>query len=213
MNARKHREVQQAIRDWLRLGPKGEQSGSGVGTSPDANESTAGVQSEPKSSRERCRTWKRCQPRPGLATGQTSPQGGSGGAALGGPKKPTPACNALDMPTSVWSETARKHAEPIRTEKANDDRHPSVDASQHCAQGSNSVLRLRSSIAEWCGGSGSRSVVLRVNPQAKSQGWPYEGLSRMKGNFQVRFLEGGGLATARLHSAFRLGLVVGSRAR
>ena len=27
------------------------------------------------------------------------------------------------------------------------------------------------------------------------------GLSRMKGNFQVRFLEGGGLATARLHSA------------
>ena len=26
------------------------------------------------------------------------------------------------------------------------------------------------------------------------------GLSRMKGNFQVRFLEGGGLATARFHS-------------
>src|SRR5260221_617517 len=31
--------------------------------------------------------------------------------------------------------------------------------------------------------------------------WPYEGLSRMKGNFQVRFLEGGGLVTARFHSA------------
>jgi hypothetical protein len=30
-------------------------------------------------------------------------------------------------------------------------------------------------------------------------GW--NGLSRMKGNFQVRFLEGGGLATARFHSA------------
>ena len=28
---------------------------------------------------------------PGIATGQTSPQGGSGSAALGGPKKPTPA--------------------------------------------------------------------------------------------------------------------------
>ena len=27
------------------------------------------------------------------------------------------------------------------------------------------------------------------------------GLSRMKGNFQVRFLEGGGLVTARFHSA------------
>src|SRR3954468_16322390 len=30
-------------------------------------------------------------------------------------------------------------------------------------------------------------------------GW--NDLSRMKGNFQVRFLEGGGLATARLYSA------------
>ena len=30
---------------------------------------------------------------------------------------------------------------------------------------------------------------------------PYEGLSRMKGNFHVRFLEGGGQVTARLHSA------------
>ena len=29
---------------------------------------------------------------------------------------------------------------------------------------------------------------------------PYEGLSRMKGNFHVRFLEGGGPATARLYS-------------
>jgi len=30
---------------------------------------------------------------------------------------------------------------------------------------------------------------------------PSEGLSRMKGNFHVRFLEGGGLVTARSHSA------------
>jgi len=33
------------------------------------------------------------------------------------------------------------------------------------------------------------------------KGGPYEGLSRMKGNFHVRFLEGGGPATARLYSA------------
>ena len=46
-------------------------------------------------------------------------------AALGGPKKPRPACNAPDMPTSVWSEMARKYAEPIQTEKANDDPEPS----------------------------------------------------------------------------------------
>ena len=34
-----------------------------------------------------------------------------------------------------------------------------------------------------------------------SRRWPYEGLSRMKGNFHVRFSEGGGLVTARLYSA------------
>ena len=31
---------------------------------------------------------------------------------------------------------------------------------------------------------------------------PYEGLSRMKGNFHVRFLEGGGPATARSYSTY-----------
>ena len=41
-----------------------------------------------------------------------------------------PACNALDMPTSVWSEMARKYVEPIPTGKANDDRRLSVDASR-----------------------------------------------------------------------------------
>ena len=71
-----------------------------------------------------------------FATGQTLPQGGSGGAALGGPKKPTPACNAPDMPTSVWSEMTRKYVEPIPTGKANDDRRQSVDASQSaCLKG------------------------------------------------------------------------------
>src|SRR5205085_5352625 len=39
-------------------------------------------------------------------------------------------------------------------------------------------------------------------PATERTGW--SGLSRMKGNFHVRFLEGGGLATARFHSA-RLG--------
>src|SRR5438093_4589355 len=63
-----------------------------------------------------------------LATGQTLPQGGSRGAALGGPKKPMPTCNAPDMPTSVWSEMARKYVEPILTGKANDNRRSSVDA-------------------------------------------------------------------------------------
>ena len=42
----------------------------------------------------------------------------------------------------------------------------------------------------------------RVPAQGRT-GW--SDLSRMKGNFQVRFLEGGGLATARLYSARRQG--------
>ena len=33
------------------------------------------------------------------------------------------------------------------------------------------------------------------------QGWPYEDLSRMKGNFQVRFLGGCGRVTARAYPA------------
>src|SRR5678815_4989651 len=60
---------------------------------------------------------------------QTSPQGGSGAAALGGPKKPTRVYNGLDMPTSLWSEMAKKSGEPLLTRTANDDRHPSVDTS------------------------------------------------------------------------------------
>lgn len=52
---------------------------------------TAGVKSEPKSSPwDCCGTWKSCPARPARA-GQTLPQGGSGAAALGGPKKPKPA--------------------------------------------------------------------------------------------------------------------------
>src|SRR5712671_3623911 len=133
-----------------------------------------------------------------LATEQTSPQGGSRGAALGGPKKPRPACNALDMPTSVWSEMARKYAEPIPTEKANDDRRPSVDASQNRCPRSSGAVRLHSSKAKWFGG---QMFCAPSRGSAPESGWPYEGLSRMKGNFQVRFLEGGGLATARLYSA------------
>src|SRR5712692_6927021 len=129
MNARKHRKIRQATRDCSRLGPKGKQSGSGPSSWPDANIGTAGVKSEPKSSgvkiAERGKAASLVRP-----AGQTPPQGGSGGAALGGPNKPTPACNAPDMPTSVWSEMARKYVEPIPTGKANDDRRLSVDASR-----------------------------------------------------------------------------------
>ena len=57
--------------------------------------------------------------------------------------------NALDMPTSVWSEMARTSGEPLPTRKANDDRHPSVDASwRRCSKGHRG-LRPHISIAKW----------------------------------------------------------------
>ena len=51
--------------------------------------------------------------------------------------------NALDRPTSVRSEMARKYSEPLFIEKANDDRRPSVDASQSCRSKERSVLAAK----------------------------------------------------------------------
>jgi hypothetical protein len=48
--------------------------------------------------------------------------------------------NARDKPTSVGSEMAGKHLEPLFIEKANDDRRPSVDASQSCSPKEHSVV-------------------------------------------------------------------------
>ena len=54
------------------------------------------------------------------------------GHSIGKTEEAKASGNALDMPTSVWSEIAGKYAEPIPTEKANDDRRSLVDASQSC---------------------------------------------------------------------------------
>ena len=51
-----------------------------------------------------------------------------------GSKKPTPACNGPDMPTSIWSLVVRSPMEPFLLRKANDDRHPSIGASQNRPQ-------------------------------------------------------------------------------
>jgi hypothetical protein len=107
--------------------------------------------------------------------------------------------NALDKPTSVWSEMARKYAEPIPPEKANDDRRQSVDASQSCCL--KGAAAYFGCIPVLPSGLASGFLVRQAAGRLAIGGWPYEGLSRMKGNFQVRFLEGGGLATARLYSA------------
>src|SRR6059036_565648 len=138
-----------------------------------------------------------------LATGQTSPQGRSAGAALGRPKKLMPAVMRWICPRRSslnWQESMRNRYR-LRKQMTTDARR--LMRLRAVAQGSNRAFRLHSNKAKWFGGRIFLSTAPRVNPQAKSQGWPYEGLSRMKGNFHVRFLEGGGLATARLHSARR----------
>ena len=56
--------------------------------------------------------------------------------------------NALDRPTSVGSEMARKQAEPPYPGKANDDRRPSVGASRNCGPKEHSIERLPISIAK-----------------------------------------------------------------
>ena len=135
-----------------------------------------------------------------LATGQTSPQGRSAGAALGRPKKLMPAVMRWIGPRRSglnWQESMRNRYQ-LRKQMTTDARR--LMRLRAVAQGSNRAFRLHSNKAKWFGGRIFLSTAPRVNPQAKSQGWPYEGLSRMKGNFHVRFLEGGGLATARLHS-------------
>ena len=60
---------------------------------------------------------------------------------MGGSKKPRPACNGTDMPTSIWSLVVRSPMEPILLRKANDDRHMSIGASQNRLQESR-VFRL-----------------------------------------------------------------------
>lgn len=59
--------------------------------------------------------------------------------------------NALDMPTSVWSDMVRKQIEPQETRKANDGQRPLADASERHRQKERSALRLNVSIAKSSG--------------------------------------------------------------
>src|SRR5207237_7967607 len=56
--------------------------------------------------------------------------------------------NALDRPTSVWSDMARKYVEPPPTRKANDDRRSPVDASRRCRPKGRQCKRPPVSIAK-----------------------------------------------------------------
>jgi hypothetical protein len=92
------------------------------------------------------------------------------GNSIGKTEKAKARGNARDKPTSVWSELARKHLEPLFVEKANDDRRLSVDASQSCDPREHSVVAAGYRYGQ--AGSGPAGQPYR--------GWLYEDLSRMK---------------------------------
>ena len=60
-----------------------------------------------------------------------------------------------------------------------------------------SAVRLQTSMAKGFG-----LALASLEPRVSQRpGWPYEGTSRMKGNFHVRFFGGRGRATARAYPA------------
>ena len=128
---------------------------------------------------------------PGLATGQTLPQGGSGAAALGRPKKLRPVVthwigprrSGLKGPESTSNRCSLR--KQMTTDACRLMRLKAV------AQRSTASWRLGTATAQWSSASAGQP----------HRGWPYEDLSRMKGNFHVRFLGGCGRATARAYPA------------
>src|SRR5258707_6243169 len=119
MNARKHRHVRQA-KEADRLEPKGASPGGVFVTIPTRTKRRPVHRADLNHPAYSLQNMEKLSAPSRLATGQTSPQGGSGGAAWRGPKKPTPGHNAPDMPTSVWSRLARQGAEPPLERPAND---------------------------------------------------------------------------------------------
>jgi len=109
MNARKHRDYEQATRDWLRLGPKGKRPGSGATVSPDANITPPVYRANlnhPVNIVEHGNAAHsaRSRDRADLTARRVR------GAALGGPKKPRPAVMRWICPRRSglnWQERMR----------------------------------------------------------------------------------------------------------
>ena len=94
--------------------------------------STAGVESEPNSSTGIVVEHGKAARSPGLRRADLTARRVMG-RSIGKTEEAKASGNALDRPTSVWSEMAREQAEPhTNRRKANDDRLPSVDASRSC---------------------------------------------------------------------------------
>ena len=86
------------------------------------------------------------------------------GRSLGRTEEAKASGNALDTPTSVWSEMARKPGEPLYSGKANDDRRPSVDASRSCCP---KGAQRRAAAGQYCQVVRPRLVVGRTAGRPK----------------------------------------------
>ncbi len=116
---------------------------------------------------------------------QADRKAGPGETAWRGSKKLKPVCNGPDMPTSIWSFVARKSMEPFSLRKANDDRRPSIGASQTRHKDCRASRPLISMAKVE---SGSRSSWRACPTGTFSNGrCSLKGLSRVKGNFHARF--------------------------
>src|SRR6266487_1713114 len=109
---------------------------------------------------------------------QADRKAGPGETAWRGSNKLRPVCNGPDIPTSIWSFVVRNSMEPFLLRNANDDRRLSIGASQ---------ARHKD-----CRTSRPLISMAKVAPPGVDRGMPHricplKGLSRMKGNFQVRF--------------------------
>ena len=116
MNARKHRKCKQA-KETVRLEPKGMRSGSGPVTWPDANSALPVYRANlnhPVSIAEHGNT---ASPRPVRERADLTARRVRG-SSFGTTEEANASGNALDMPTSVWSEMVRKHMEPQETRKS-----------------------------------------------------------------------------------------------
>src|SRR5437870_7187754 len=117
---------------------------------------------------------------------QADRKAGPGETAWRGPNKPRPVCNRSDTPTSIWSFVVRNSMEPLLLRKANDDRRPSIGASQARHEDRRGARPLISMAKVE---SGSKRPSLRTCPTGTlSTEWcPSKDLSRVKGNFHARF--------------------------
>ena len=111
MNARKHRELQQATRDWLRLEPKGTHAGSEPVTCSDANTRRPVYRANLNHPVSIAEHGKAVSLVPVWLLGRPYRKAGRRNS-IGMTEKAKASGNALDMPTSVWSEMAREQAEP-----------------------------------------------------------------------------------------------------